>query len=230
MYCVKCGVKLADSERKCALCGTVVSHPDFNPDSANALYPTNKMPKTNSGSKALCGAIVILFLIPLFVSYLADSQTNGRLDWFGFVAGALGVAYVTVALPAWFKKPNPVIFVPCSFAAATLYLCYINLETKGDWFLNFAFPVMLGVCLLTCAVVTLVYYLKRGRLYIFGGAFIALGLFMLLVEYLMILTFKLRFIGWSTYPLVVLVLFGGLLIYFAINSSAREAIKRKLFF
>lgn len=58
----------------------------------------------------------------------------------------------------------------------------------------------------------------------------ALGAFMLLIEFLIGITFGLRFIGWSIYPLVVLILFGGLLIYFAINSAARETMERKLFF
>ncbi len=69
------------------------------------------------------------------------------------------------------------------------------------------------------------------RLYIIkGGVFMALGAFMLLIEFLLGLTFGLRFIGWSIYPLVVLFLFGGLLIYFAINNAAREIMERKLFF
>ena len=38
------------------------------------------------------------------------------------VAGALVVSYVVLALPVWFRRPNPVIFVPCDFAAAALYL------------------------------------------------------------------------------------------------------------
>ena len=29
MYCVKCGVELADSQRVCPLCGTRVFHPDI---------------------------------------------------------------------------------------------------------------------------------------------------------------------------------------------------------
>ena len=58
----------------------------------------------------------------------------------------------------------------------------------------------------------------------------ALGAFMLLIEFLIGITFGLRFIGWSIYPLIVLILFGGLLIYFAINSAAREMMERKLFF
>ena len=57
-----------------------------------------------------------------------------------------------------------------------------------------------------------------------------LGAFMLLIEFLMSITFALPLMGWSLYPLVVFVLFGFLLIYFAINSAAREIIERKLFF
>jgi len=84
--------------------------------------------------------------------------------------------------------------------------------------------------LITCAVVTLMYYLRRGRLYILGGALTALGAFMLLIEFLLGLTFGLPFVGWSIYPLAALVLLGGLLLYFAINQSARETMERKLFF
>ncbi len=230
MYCIKCGVKLAASEKKCPLCNTVVCHPDFKETTQRQLYPNNKMPKNNSGSKALNGAVIILFFIPLLVCFFADLTLDGKFQWFGYVVGALMVAYSAFALPLWFKKPNPVIFVPCNFVAIGLYLLYINLATSGNWFLSFALPVVCGMCLITCTMVTLLHYLRRGRLYIFGGAFMALGAFMLLIEFLMGITFDMRFIGWSIYPLVVLILFGGLLIYFAINSSAREMMERKLFF
>lgn len=230
MYCINCGVKLSDTEKKCPLCDTVVCHSELKQPNERPLYPIGKMPKSSSGSKALNGALIILFLIPLIICLFSDLQMNGRLDWFGFVAGALIIAYISFALPLWFKKPNPVIFVPCSFAATTLYLLYINLITYGNWFLSFAFPVISGLCLITCAVVTLLYYLRKGKLYIIGGASMMLGAFMLLIEFLLDITFKLKFIGWSIYPLVTLIMLGGLLIYLAINSSAREIIERKLFF
>ena len=229
MYCVKCGVKLAESEAKCPLCNTVVYHPEMK-RCEKPLYPSGKLPKRSTASKAGNGAIIILFLIPLFVCFYADLFRDGELEWFGFVAGALGVAYVTGALPLWFRRPNPVIFVPCGFLAVGLYLLYLNLATNGDWFLSFAFPVVGGFCLITCTVVTLLYYLRRGRLYIIGGALIALGAFMPLIEFLLEITFEIPFIGWAFYPLIVLVLFGGLLIYLAINRAAREMMERKLFF
>ena len=109
MYCIKCGVKLADTEKKCPLCHTIVCHPDFEQTAEHPFYPENKMPKSSSGSKAL------------------------------------------------------------------------------------------------------------------------IGIFMLLIEYLLSITFALNFIGWSIYPLVVLALLGGLLIYLGINDDAREVLERKFF-
>ena len=230
MYCIKCGVKLADTEKKCPLCNTTVYHPELSQTDGKPLYPENKMPKVNNGSKVLQGAVIILFFIPLLICFFADMSPDGALGWFGYVAGASVVAYVVFALPMWFRKPNPVIFVPCDFAAAALYLLYINESTNGNWFLSFALPIVGGIGIITCTLITLLYYLKRGRLYIFGGAFMALGAFMLLMEFLMTVTFDLQFIGWSIYPLVVLMLFGGLLIYLGISASAREIVERKMFF
>lgn len=230
MYCINCGVKLAESEKSCPLCNIGVYHPEIKQSDVEPLYPKNIVPKTISKSKVLNGAIIIMFLIPLIVCFLADIQINGKLEWFGFVAGALGVGYIVFALPLWFEKRNPVIFVPCGFLAAGLYLMYINFVTNGDWFLTFAFPVTGGICIIISAMVALFYYLKKGKLYITGGAFVLFGGFMLLTEFLMDMTFHIRFMGWSIYPLAVLVLIGGLLIYLGINRSAREMMERKLFF
>lgn len=230
MYCIKCGVKLAETEKKCPLCNTVVYHPDFVNEDARPLYPSNKMPKVDSDAKAFNGPGIILLLIPLILCFVADFQHDGKLGWFGYVAGALLLAYIAFALPMWFRKPNPVIFVPCSFAAACLYLLYVNFATGGAWFFTFALPVTGGLCLITSAVVALMRYLRRGRLYIMGGALMALGALVLLAEFLLGITLELAFIGWSIYPFCALFLLGGMLIYFAIDSTAREAMERKLFF
>ena len=230
MYCVQCGVRLADTEQTCPLCGTRAYHPDLPREKGNLLYPQNREPKLRGRSKAQNGALIILFLIPMIVCFFADRQLDGEVTWCGYVAGALLLAYVVVALPFWFRRPNPVIFVPCDFAAVALYLLYVDLATENGWFLDFALPVVGAFALLTCTVVTLLHYLKRGKLYIFGGAFIALGGIGVLMELLMVPTFGLPYIGWSMYPLTTFVLFGGMLIYLAINRSAREAMERKLFF
>lgn len=230
MYCIKCGVKLLGSEKKCPLCDTTVCHPDFENIARSNLYPDNKMPKEVSNSKTKNGVIIILFMIPLIICFLTDIRINGSIDWFGYVAGALSVAYIMFAFPLWFEKRNPIIFTLCSFASVILYLLYINLATDGGWFMSFAFPVAGGLSLIICTVVALLHYLKKGRLYIIGGALVVLGAFMMLIEFFLNITFDLRYMWWSIYPLTGLALLGGLLIFLGINRTARELMERKLFF
>ena len=39
MYCIKCGVELADSEKVCPLCGTRVYHPDIEIKTTEPPFP-----------------------------------------------------------------------------------------------------------------------------------------------------------------------------------------------
>lgn len=230
MYCIKCGVRLADGEKACPLCGTAVYHPDLTVREGERLYPKNEYPLPEKNAHLPQIIVTAVFLLTLFTVLLCDIQFSGGISWSGYVMGALLLVYVCTVLPSWFKDPNPVIFTPCGFAAVGLYLMYINIAMQGDWFLSFALPVTGGVCLIVTAVVTLTRYLKRGRLYIFGGAILALGAFMLLIEFLMSITFsEVKFIGWSFYPLMALIILGGLLIFLAIYRPAREAMERKFF-
>lgn len=230
MYCIKCGVKLGESEQSCPLCGTKVFHPDFTSPDGEPMYPQNQKPVPQVSPKGALVIVTTCFLLPLLITLLCDLQINGSVTWSGFVIGALVVSYVWIVLPFWFKKPNQVIFTPSVFTAIGVYLLYINLATGGRWFLSFAFPVVGVVGLIATAVVALIKYVRKGKLYIFGGASIALGLFMPLMEFLLCVTFEsIHFVAWSLYPLIVLVLFGGTLIFLAINRNARETMERKFF-
>ncbi len=229
MYCVNCGVKLADTEKICPLCGTVVFHPDIQQPPAQRLYPGNS-PRQVAGSKGVQVLLTMFYLMPMLIVFLCDKQINGSITWSGYVIGALLLSYAVLILPRWFQKPNPVVFTPVSFLALGLYLLYINFQTQGNWFISFAFPVTGGLGLIVTAVVTLMKYVPKGSFYIFGGAFVALGVFMIPVELLVNTTFHVsKFFGWSFYPLVVLGIFGGALIYLGINHTAREIMERKFF-
>lgn len=230
MYCVNCGVKLADTEKRCPLCETEVFHPEIPRKDGEPLYPRNAQPQEKPEGKWGRMIFTLAFLLPVILVLLADWQFNSAVTWSGFVVGALGMVYVMAVLPGWFRKPNPVVFVPCAFAALAVYLLYIDLVTPGSWFLSFALPVTGGVCLIVTAMVALLRYIRGGRLYIYGGGALAMGALMLLVEFLVNLTFGFtRFVGWSLYPLTVLVLLGGTLIFLAICRPAREAMERKFF-
>lgn len=230
MYCAKCGVELAHTEQSCPLCGTR-AHPDIVREPGTPLFPAHRYPAPQVSSRAIQIVLIALFLLPAVICLQCDLLVIGRISWSGYVIGALLCVYVIAVLPGWFRRPNPVVFVPCDFAAVGLYLLYIDLATDGSWFLSFAFPVVGAVGLIVTAVVTLLRYVRRGQLYILGGAFAALGLFMPLMGFLLNLTFfhKARFALWSVYPLTALVILGGMLIFLAICRPARETMQRKFF-
>lgn len=230
MYCIQCGVKLSDTEKTCPLCGTVVYHPQLERAKAEPLYPRDKMPPQRPMSRMLHILVTAAVLLPLLLVLLADLQTSGTVTWSIHVIGAILVGYVWIILPLWFRNPNPVIFVPCGFAAVIAYLFYLSWATGGSWFLTFALPVAGGVALVVSAMTALLRYVKKGVLYIVGGGVIAMGALTLMCELLMDLTFGLpRFIGWSLYPLVTLTILGGVLIFLAICRSARLVMERKFF-
>lgn len=230
MYCIKCGVKLADTEKKCPLCATEVYHPALKQRPEEPLYPRSKHPHPPKQSLLLQSIATTVFILPLLLVLIADLRENAAVTWSGFVIGALLVGYVCVVLPVWFKCPNPAIFVPCGFTSVLLYLLYINLATDGDWFLSFVFPVGGSIAIIVTAMTTLLRYVHRGKLYIYGGTAIAFGGVLLMAEFLMDITFHIpKFYGWSLYPLTTLVLLGGMLIFLAICRSAREVMERKFF-
>ena len=144
MYCIKCGVRLSDTEKNCPLCATRCYHPDLPRPSATPLYPVNHQP--HFSPTGAMSAITVLFLIPLLICLLCDLRINSAVTWSGYVMGAIVLIYEIFFLPGWFRKPNPVIFVPCGFAAVALYLLYINFYTGGTWFLPFAFPLVGCLC------------------------------------------------------------------------------------
>lgn len=231
MYCIKCGVKLADTERTCPLCQTRVFHPDIPRQEGEPLYPAQRYPSPTITPRGLQIIMTSLFLLPMLITLQCDLMICGQVTWSGYVLGALLLGYVALVLPFWFRKPNPVIFVPVSFGTLCLYLMYINHTLRGSWFFSFAFPIVGFVGLVVTAVVVLCRYVRRGYLYIFGGAFTALGAFMPLMGFLLNLTFfsAARFALWTLYPTTALVLLGGTLIFLAICRPARESMQRKLF-
>ncbi|MBQ7415814.1 MAG: hypothetical protein IJW14_02095 [Oscillospiraceae bacterium] len=229
MYCIRCGVQLVDGQTQCPLCATKMVLPeDLIRDTP--LYPKNKKPQANKRRLWPHVVIAAAFLLPMLIVLICNWQLSRDVAWSGYVVGALLVTYVISGLPAWFRNPNPVIFTPCGFAAVGLYVLYIEQMTGGSWFLSFALPVIGGIGLIVTAVVTLHKYVRKGLLYIYGGALMAFGAFMLLMEYLLVITFEgIPFVGWSLYPLVVFGVLGGLLIFLAICRPARDMMERKTF-
>lgn len=230
MYCVKCGVNLADTEKKCPLCSTTVYHPELEQGEGEEQFPIGQLPIRERKPIIVQTVISLFLLITVGIVLFYDIRFSGSVTWSGYVIGAIVTVYVSFVLPSWFMRPSPVVFFPCAMTAVCLYLLYINLATDGDWFLSFVFPVVGGVALIFETAIVLLKYVKGGKLYIVGGTAMGFGAFMLLVEFLMCITFKsVKFIGWCFYPIIALGVIGAFLIFLAICRPARESIERKVF-
>ncbi|MBP3333372.1 MAG: zinc ribbon domain-containing protein [Clostridia bacterium] len=230
MYCIKCGVELADTEKSCPLCGTVVYHPDIVREKAEPTYPKNNIPKEEFNRTGILFIITMLFAIPFILTPICDISLNKSITWSGYCMFAVILTYVIIVLPSWFKRPHPIIFTPVDFGCIGLYLCYINYTLDGDWFLSLAFPAVMMIGAISCTVTILCVTLRRGYLYIFGGASLAIAAMMVLIEFFINITFDLRdYFIWSLYPMIVFALLGAMLLTIAICRPLRESLHKKFF-
>lgn len=232
MYCVKCGVELADTENKCPLCGTAVYHPDIKREKAEPTYPAFVKEREKMRPQGVLFILTVLCIMPIAICLFCDLYYGNGLTWSGYAAGGIILLYTMFILPQWFYRPNPVIFCPISFSVLGLYLLYINFQLGDSWFLTFALPITVYIAMLVCTVVTLLRYTKRGRLYIAGASFIAVGLLCVVIEFFMNLTFLDRMlfdIFWSIIPFIACFLAGMMLIVIAIAKPLRESLKKRFF-
>ena len=80
------------------------------------------------------------------------------------------------------------------------------------------------------AATALLYYVKKGWLYIIGGMLISLGIWTILLEYDIRTSFDVSTpFYWSTAPLTVLSIAGIMLIVIAIVRPFRESMRRIFF-
>ena len=230
MYCVCCGVELSEGQALCPICGTKVCHPDFPVDAGPYTYPKRKEPVEEISRKGILFIMTVLCALALGLPLMFELLLTGAVLWSGYVAGAVLLLYLVVILPLWFRRPSPVVFVPCDFAGIAAYLFYIGLHTGGEWFWSFALPITIAFALILTALIALLRYVRRGKLYIFGGFLIALGAYTVLIDLLLRVTFPIgNVILWSTFSAATGFMLGMMLIVIAIVKPLRESLRKRFF-
>ena len=229
MYCIKCGVELADTEKHCPLCKTEVFHPELTQKEATPTYPPYRKTKRRINRRGVLFSISLIYLMLISQLFVCEYTIVQDVHWSLYAVGGLLLSYIAIILPMWFYRPNPTIFVPCNFIAAIVYLWFINELSGGEWFLTFACPITLTAGILVTAVIALTHYLNKGYLFIFGGASVLSGAWLVLIEILLIKTFSVKTYYWSAYPLIGFELLGIALIIIGICRPLREALTKRFF-
>ena len=83
MYCVNCGVKLADSEKKCPLCGVRVYHPELKQEEGEYLFPQQRYPNPQLSPRTAQIILTAIFLLPILITPCASRrrQTSRETPW-----------------------------------------------------------------------------------------------------------------------------------------------------
>lgn len=228
MYCVRCGVKLQDGAKSCPLCATPVMLPDALPEQRS--YPETLPQQHCESRRAAAITLTVLCALPALVLLAVCFRLYGELSWGGYALCGLGLFYVTVALPLWFRDPPAAVFVPVDWAAAAAVALYVCGRTGGNWFLSFALPVAGICCLLSTALTCLLLYVRRGRLFIFGGFFILTGGATMLVEFFEHITFGAQMFRWSLYSLAGFAAAGLFLLIAGMIRPLRLTLEKRFFF
>lgn len=228
MYCMNCGVKLADSETHCPLCGLRAYHPDLPRTPGQPLYPRDwSAPKAEkSGWRIL---LSISFGIALTACLMVDLLISGKISWSGFAIGGILTGYLVLVLPMWFRRPNWVVLLGVDFLSIGLLLLYIDLAVSGGWFLSFALPVTALYGALVTGTAALVKYVRKGWFFLFGGASIAFGCSAMLLEFFLSITFHTKMFLWSLYPMAALCANGLFWILAGILRPLGNAIRKRIF-
>lgn len=222
--------------KSCPLCGTPVWDPVGNGDGktdtagmAGSRY-SGRMPHQYRNTMLPQAIIVTVFTIlaGAIISLLC-MQLYGALKWGGYVLFGLLQFYVMIGLPMWFKKPNPVIFLPVMHLTAAVYLFYICAKTGGHWYWSFAFPIVLATCVLFTGFTVFIKYVKGGRYFLFGAFFLLSGGYILLIELFEHVTFGTQMFLWSQYPAVSLAGIGIFLILAGIIHPLQDYLNRNFY-
>lgn len=186
-YCVNCGVELADNQEDCPLCGVQVINP-ADPDRrlADPAFPPD--PSFRNAAPRIRRAAVmtaaVIGLIPLLTALACDLAFNGVLTWSRYVGVSFLIAYVFLFPPMLIKKHRVTWSMALDYAVMALGMWLFCLIVGGKWYLPFALPLVTVVFALAYTVYLLIRHTPWNFLKIASVVSGGMGLFALLVEWL----------------------------------------------
>lgn len=211
-YCVHCGIKLEDSEKRCPLCSTEVFDPNEGKRvQAPSAYPTKTDKQILKSSRAfLLKLAAVLTLLPAVICLITNLLTEHAVTWSVYPATALSLMFFPFALPLLLKKHRFVFSYIFASCASIGYLYMIASIVHESWFFPTVLPLMLILSVILFIYITWLYKKRPGAFKGIAGALIIVGIFCLLLESLFALYLKNNALAliWSPYAAAPSIFFG----------------------
>lgn len=233
-YCVHCGVKLHEGEKRCPLCGTV----SIDPNAQEAPAPQRTYPvrtpeqDLKRGKQFFLALEALLLLVPAGLCSLIDLLTGGGIHWSIYTLATLVSIFLVAAVPVLVPRYRTYSTVGVGFVVLSGYLLFIeHFSGTSGWCL----PVVIPSLGLATAMLLLILALWRGgrlnKVTLLGAGFAAVAVECMAVEWLLSrsLTGRTTFV-WSPYAVAPCLFIAVVLFFINGNRSIREEVRRRLHF
>jgi hypothetical protein len=153
-YCVKCGVELDDSAKKCPLCDTSVYMPnaDVSAKDAPAPFSQKKVIPKDAKKEFAASVITVLLAIPMIVCGIVNLFYRKDGFWSAYVITSVLLFWIIVILPFYLRKIRPYLmwFIDTAAVLAYVYIFFPLRNENDDYYLTVALPIIaaVSVCVL----------------------------------------------------------------------------------
>lgn len=232
-YCVHCGVKLGQGEKRCPLCRTVSVDPhEADTPAAAKAYPIQTPDQLLKRNKTFFLMLFgLLLLVPALMCLLIDLLIGGTVTWSIYAFTALILLYISIAVPIWVDQHRIYFAMITCYACLMLYLKMVEtVSQSGRWFFPIVLPVA-TLCLLVTLFLAFLYRRKKlGHFTLFGAAAAATAIICVMVDLSISYYTAGPALLWSPYVSAPC-LFIALLVFFINgNKTIREELRRRVHF
>ena len=233
-YCVHCGVKLGESEKRCPLCLTPVFDPAQPRDpSAPRPYPVHTPEQELKRNKRFLLMLATFMLAaPALLCLLIDCMITGSITWSGYASGALLMLYFSAAVPLLAARHTAWWTVGTVFLSLNGYLFLVErLSQSGPWFFPIALPALALGTALAAALILLYRKEWLNLLTLIAALFVAVAAECVAIEWLHSLTVEAgRMLVWSPFVVAPCLFIALALAFINYNRAVREEVRRRVHF
>ena len=233
-YCVHCGVKLGEGEKRCPLCLTPVFDPaEPRQPAAPRTYPVRTPEQELKKNKHFLLIISGLMLaMPALLCLIIDLLITGSVTWSGYASSALILLFAAVTVPLAVEKHQVYATVGMGFLCLNTYLFLVEqLSNSGSWFFPIALPAI-SLCALLMTIIILMY--RRdilNRLTLIAASFAAIAIECVAIEWLInAANGRYGDFIWSPFVLAPSAFISLALFFINYNRAVREEVRRRVHF
>lgn len=228
-YCVNCGVKLKNSEKKCPLCNTKVINPNNINNEYEPVYSNKIENFKRINYKYLSKIVILILMITSFLILLLDYVSSRNITWSLYVVAS--ILYLGTHLSFAVIK-NIYISLIIHLISTELFMLFIAYMTNGmHWYLYLVLPF---IFIVWTYVMLVTYMFKRKKVEFLKKLSLGLlfsGLTVIAVEACIDL-FKYNFINynWSFYAALPITIISTLTFILSYNKRIVDEIRQRIFF